>query len=209
MKGLRPVKAVSAAIAIGLLPGSNAVLFGQQALLPDAPKVHLLAQATQAADTTVQSQSNPPQPPAATGPKLTLAEAERTAIAHNPSVSIAHLLQLAQGQVVREARSAELPDAQGDLTAVDAHADSRITAGALNNPIVYERAAGGLVITVEDHYAHGGLGDSVLAALANERVRTVKLAVREIARSGKPKELMEMFGISSSRIVEAVRTALG
>jgi transketolase len=75
--------------------------------------------------------------------------------------------------------------------------------------IASARAAGGLVVTVEDHYAHGGLGDSVLAALANEHVRTVKLAVRAIARSGKPKELMEMFRISSSRIVEAVRTALG
>jgi outer membrane protein len=68
------------------------------------------------------------------------------AIQHNPNVRIAHLLQLAQGQVVREARSPELPDAVGDLTAVDAHTDSRITAGALNNPIVYQRAAGGLTV---------------------------------------------------------------
>jgi outer membrane protein len=144
MKGLRSVKAVFAAIEIGFLP--HAVLLGQQASLPEAPKVQLLAQATQAAGTPVQSQSNQPQPPAATGRRLTLADAERTAIEHNPSVNIAHLLQLAQGQAVREARSAELPDAQGDLTAVDSHANSRITAGALNNPIVYQRAAGGLTV---------------------------------------------------------------
>ncbi len=68
------------------------------------------------------------------------------------------------------------------------------------------RAAGGLVVTVEDHYAHGGLGDCVLAALASESVRAVKLAVREIPRSGKPKELLEKFGISSGRIVETVRS---
>lgn len=70
-------------------------------------------------------------------------------------------------------------------------------------------ASGQFVITVEDHYAHGGLGDAVLAALAGERVKVVKLAVRAIARSGKPKELLEMFGISSKHIVEAVRGAVG
>ena len=52
--------------------------------------------------------------------------------------------------------------------------------------IASARAAGGIVITVEDHYAHGGLGDAVLWALAEERVRAYKLAVREIPHSGKP-----------------------
>jgi transketolase len=70
------------------------------------------------------------------------------------------------------------------------------------------RAAGGLVVTVEDHYAHGGLGDAVLAALAGEPVRLHKLAVREIPRSGKPEELIERFGISAGAIVEAVKKAL-
>ncbi len=70
------------------------------------------------------------------------------------------------------------------------------------------RAAGRLVVTVEDHYAHGGMGDCVMAALSQERVRLVKLAVREIARSGKPKELLERYGISASHIVEAVRSAV-
>ena len=55
-------------------------------------------------------------------------------------------LQLAQAQVVREARSAELPGAIANLTAVDAHDNTRITAGALNNPIVYPRAAAGLTV---------------------------------------------------------------
>jgi outer membrane protein len=145
MRVLRLVKPVSAAITIALLPCSTAVFFAQQAPLPDAPAVQLLAQVTQAPAGPVQPQSNPPQR-TATGSKLTLADAERMAMQHNPNVSIAHLLQLAQGQVVREVRSAELPDAAGDLTAVDAHTNSRITAGALNNPIVYERAAGGLTV---------------------------------------------------------------
>jgi transketolase len=75
--------------------------------------------------------------------------------------------------------------------------------------IASARATGGVVVTVEDHYAHGGLGDSVLAALAGERVKAVKLAVRSIARSGKPAELLEMFGISARHIVDAVRAAIG
>lgn len=67
----------------------------------------------------------------------------------------------------------------------------------------------GRVITVEDHYAHGGLGDAVLAALAPDRVQGVKLAVHEIPHSGKPKELIERYGISKRHIVESVRELLG
>jgi transketolase len=78
-----------------------------------------------------------------------------------------------------------------------------------NELIASARAADGVVITVEDHYAHGGLGDAVLWALAEERVRAYKLAVREIPHSGKPKELIEKFGISSGHIVNAVKSALG
>jgi outer membrane protein len=69
------------------------------------------------------------------------------AIEHNPNISVARLLTLAQAQVTREVRSAELPTAQGALTAVDAHENSRITAGLLNNPTVYNRAAGGLTVS--------------------------------------------------------------
>jgi len=80
-------------------------------------------------------------------PRLTLADAEHMAIEHNPRISIARLLQLAQGQVAREVRSNELPTVNANLTAVDSHTGSRVTAGALNNPIVYERAAGGLTVS--------------------------------------------------------------
>ena len=83
----------------------------------------------------------PPAPP------LTVANAEHLSIERNPRISIARLLQLAQAQVTREARSAELPTATGSLTAVDSHAGSRITAGLLNNPSVYNRAAGGLTVS--------------------------------------------------------------
>ncbi|HWO72336.1 MAG TPA: transketolase C-terminal domain-containing protein, partial [Dehalococcoidia bacterium] len=70
----------------------------------------------------------------------------------------------------------------------------------------------GLVVVAEDHWAEGGLGDAVLAALAEGgrplSGRVVKLAVREMPGSGKPEELREWAGISASKIAEAVRSAL-
>ncbi len=70
-------------------------------------------------------------------------------------------------------------------------------------------ATGGKVLTVEDHYAHGGIGDAVLAALAEEDARVRKLAVRSIARSGKPAELLDKFGISARHIVAAAKDMIG
>ena len=67
------------------------------------------------------------------------------------------------------------------------------------------RACGGKVITVEDHYAHGGIGDAVLSALSADRVAVHKMAVREIAHSGKPDELLDRYGISRRHIVEKVK----
>jgi outer membrane protein len=78
---------------------------------------------------------------------LTLAQAEKIALQKNPHVQIARLIALAEGQVRREARAADLPTLTGDLTAVDSHDGSRITAGSLNNPIVYQRAAGGVSLS--------------------------------------------------------------
>jgi hypothetical protein len=89
----------------------------------------------------------PAGPAVSSGPRLTLADAERMAIAHNPNISVARLIALAQAQVTREVRSAELPTVQGALTAAGAHENSRITAGLLNNPSVYDRAAGGLTVS--------------------------------------------------------------
>ncbi len=70
------------------------------------------------------------------------------------------------------------------------------------------RATSGKILTVEDHYAHGGLGDAVLNAVAGEGVRVHKLAVREIPHSGKPDELVDRYGIGARSIVEAARKML-
>lgn len=131
--------------------------------LPNAPAAQLLAYAAtpampqQGAPPTGQQGTQPmEQPPAPlppppkmappSGPRLTLQDAEQMALKNNPNISVAHLLQLAQQQVTREARAAELPGAYVNLTAADAHDNSRITAGALNSPHVFQKAAGGITV---------------------------------------------------------------
>ena len=74
---------------------------------------------------------------------LSVKDAQAIALKNNPAISVARLSALASQQVTREARSALWPQAYVNLTAVDARNNSRITAGALNNPIIYTRAAGG------------------------------------------------------------------
>jgi outer membrane protein len=77
---------------------------------------------------------------------LSLRQAEALALKNNPQVSVARLTALASQQVTREVRSSLWPAASANLTGVDADPGSRITAGALNNPTVYQRAAGGVVV---------------------------------------------------------------
>jgi len=78
---------------------------------------------------------------------LSLKQAEALALKNNPQISVARLTALASQQVTREVRSTLWPTANGDLTGVDSRANSRITAGGLNNPIIYERAAAGVIVS--------------------------------------------------------------
>jgi outer membrane protein len=75
---------------------------------------------------------------------LSLKQAEALALQNNPQISMARLTALASHQVTREVRSSLWPTATGNLTGVDSKDNSRITAGGLNNPIIYERAAAGV-----------------------------------------------------------------
>ena len=61
------------------------------------------------------------------------------------------------------------------------------------------------MITVEDHYPAGGIGDAVSEAIARPGFAVKRLAVREIPRSGQPAELLERYGISAAHIVKAVK----
>ena len=68
-------------------------------------------------------------------------------------------------------------------------------------------ATGGRLITVEDHWPEGGIGEAVLSALAEreDSARVVKLAVREMPQSGKPAELLAAAGIDAEHIANAAR----
>jgi len=60
------------------------------------------------------------------------------------------------------------------------------------------------IITVEDHYAAGGIGEAVAACVAGSGVAVERLCVKEIPRSGTPEQLIDHYGISSRHIVSAV-----
>jgi transketolase len=67
------------------------------------------------------------------------------------------------------------------------------------------RATHNRLVTVEDHYAHGGLGDAVQSAVGSEGVLVYKMAVREVPHSGKPEELLNRYGLSARAIIETVK----
>jgi len=104
------------------------------------------------------------------------------------------------------------------LEAADALAEEGIAARVIDlysiKPLDVEtlaaavEATGARLVTVEDHWVDGGLGDAVSAALADSErpPRVVKLAVTEMPRSGKPAELLAAAGIDAKHIAEAART---
>jgi transketolase len=73
------------------------------------------------------------------------------------------------------------------------------------------RSIGTPIVTAEDHWAEGGLGEAVLAALADaeERPPVSLLAVREMPHSGKPAELLAAAGIDADHIAAAARSLVG
>ena len=107
------------------------------------------------------------------------------------------------GPVVFEALKAcdELQKAGIAIRVIDLYSIQPIDATTLKQAAAETR---GRIVTVEDHYPGGGLGDAVAAATTG--LATVHaLAVRDIPRSGKPDELLDRFGISARHIVETVR----
>jgi transketolase len=109
---------------------------------------------------------------------------------------------VAAGITVHEAlRAAETLAAEGvEARVLDCYSVKPIDAETL-------RSLRMPIVTVEDHWAEGGLGEAVLAALAeeDERPRVTVLAVRELPHSGKPAQLLEAAGIDADHIAEAAR----
>lgn len=87
------------------------------------------------------------------------------------------------------------------IRVIDAYSVQPVDAQTL----VEAARATGAMITVEDHYAAGGIGDAVSEAVALTGVGVRRLAVREIPRSGQPEELLDRYGISARHVVDAVR----
>jgi outer membrane protein len=88
--------------------------------------------------------ASPPTPAnSASQTTLTRIEAEQMALKNNPRVSVSRLLALAQHQVVREARSGELPTANGAITAEKTLDASRISAGTLTASRLLTHAGAG------------------------------------------------------------------
>jgi outer membrane protein len=77
---------------------------------------------------------------------LTLKDAERIAIQNHPQIQAAQDRAAAAGQMVRQTRSAYYPTANGSLSGAYAEHASRIAAGGLNNSIIYDRYANGVMV---------------------------------------------------------------
>ena len=80
-------------------------------------------------------------------PTLTLTNAEALALKLHPQIASANYIVLAAEEVVKETRSAYFPQVNLYGTAVGANQEgTRITAGGLSNPSIYDRVAGGLQV---------------------------------------------------------------
>lgn len=105
--------------------------------------------------------------------KLTLAEAEQLAIQNNPQFSAAKFNAAAAAQVPLEFHAGLLPTVTAAITGVGADSGSRLAAGGLNNPVVYDRLASGLIVNqlVTDFGRTGNLiASAKLRAQAQDQV---------------------------------------
>lgn len=116
-----------------------------QSSLPSAPTPQQ-AQLHTASVPVAGLEASAAQTAAVPSTSLSLSDAQALALKNNPQISFARLTALASQQVTRQVRSNLWPTATMDLTAVDSEPGSRITAGALNNPTVYPRAAAGATV---------------------------------------------------------------
>lgn len=79
--------------------------------------------------------------------KLTLGEAEALAVKNHPRVAVALIEALASNQVTLQVRSALYPQIAAAVTGAGSWSESRLSAGAINNPIILDRAAAGFGVS--------------------------------------------------------------
>jgi len=129
---------------------------------------------------TIPTLAAPPQTP-----KLTLKDAEALALRNHPLLQAATFEAEAANQATREQKSAYYPTAIGSLTGVGAIPDSRIDAGYINNPIIYNRYSNGLEINqlitdfgrTSNLVGSARLGAKAVSESAQQTAQDVLLAV--------------------------------
>ena len=101
-------------------------------------------------------------------------------------------------------KAADSLNAEGiNVTVIDAYSIKPLGKDVI---LAAAKKTGNTVITVEDHYSEGGLGDAVAGELSVEGIKVHKLAVVGIPRSGKAEELMAAFGIDAAAIIKKVKS---
>jgi transketolase len=109
------------------------------------------------------------------------------------------------GVTLHEAiKAADALKAEGiGITVIDAYSIKPLAKDVI---LAAAKKTGNTVITVEDHYSEGGLGDAVAGELSSEGIKVHKLAVTSLPRSGKAAELLAFFGIDAAAIVKKVKS---
>jgi transketolase len=112
---------------------------------------------------------------------------------------------VAAGVTLHEAlKAADALKAEGiGITVIDAYSIKPLGKDVIK---AAAQKTGNIVITVEDHYLEGGLGDAVAGELSVEGIRVHKLAVNALPRSGKAAELLAHFGIDAAAIAKKVKS---
>jgi transketolase len=112
---------------------------------------------------------------------------------------------VAAGVTLHEAlKAADALKAEGvGITVIDAYSIKPLGKKEI---LAAAQKTNGTVITVEDHYSEGGLGDAVAGELSADGVKVHKLAVTSLPRSGKAEELLAHFGIDAAAIVKKVKS---
>jgi len=90
-----------------------------------------------------------------------------------------------------------------NITVIDAYSIKPL---GKNEILAAAKKTNNTVITVEDHYSEGGLGEAVAGELSTEGIKVHKLAVTHLARSGKPEELLAWYGIDAAGIAKKVKS---
>jgi transketolase len=112
---------------------------------------------------------------------------------------------VAAGVTLHEAiKAADILKGEGiGITVIDAYSIKPLGKDVI---LAAARKTAHNVITVEDHYIEGGLGDAVAGELSVEGVKVHKLAVTSLPRSGKASELLAYFAIDAAAIVQKVKS---